>query len=639
MSYYGYKRGDNDKVVNFAGVLGELSGKLKAIEDERAAEREKIEGEVAEAHARVDDVPTGNDETANNVALGMADQSANMLRIHSTLLKNGSIKPTEFANYRQNILDGAASLKRVMTGYNASVENYTNRQNTMEAGEVEAYFSSMLQNASNFQDNVFFVNEKTGRYMMAPRGENGKPDMTQATSIRDMESNANQQYDRFDIPTRLKPSIDSIGEKIKVIRKAGVLTRESFFNPSKEDKAGQEAKKALDAMVKSFTVDPSAAASILTDFDGGYSMFETEDKERRIGYKKEGNLGNRMQPDLTPDQQAKAEEILKEQALQMLGFKEVAMPVHAPQRASAAEIKADLNKKSSAKTNVANGNLLHKLWAGGAAERQEVLEQMRGSLKDKYKDMVSAKISGDQIIIHRKDKGGQKYEEVIEMGDDVQSFIESGAAALLGVENPLQAVIDAGAVDMTAPLGSGDASIEVKEVAEPPESFISLTIPSQDEKGKPIEVSATGALSGTDTSSLMPNSRKVFDKLKQADLLTKDPVITQVSKNSVGAHTGDLSRVYGGIEVFVPDVMDNPIIVPVDSNFEGLYSDVISKIYNTALEGGKVSDDDIKSIWQEGNLDSVEHSWESYNVISDWAKENRGAVAPVEDIDDLPDFP
>jgi hypothetical protein len=229
MTYYGYKRGDDSKIVDWSSVSSDITEKLGDVEAQRAAQREKLEGEMAAAQQSINDIPMGNYEDVNNFMLKFSNAAAEQMRVNNTLLRNGQMKPSEYTPFRQNVMDAAVSYKKIAENYNGMMDEFTLRQQENKAGELEAWQAGIVQDMADLSNTIPVIDPVTGKVFNAPIGADGKPDMKKAMAVRDMMNMAHQKYDRFDMEAQLNPIVDKYGRDIQVIKKGGVLTRSSIL--------------------------------------------------------------------------------------------------------------------------------------------------------------------------------------------------------------------------------------------------------------------------------------------------------------------------------------------------------------------------------------------------------------------------
>ena len=208
MIYYGYKRGDDSKIVDWSSVSSDITEKLGEVEAKRAAQREKIEGEMAAAQQSINDIPMGNYEDINNFMLKFSNAAAEQMRVNNTLLRNGQMKPSEYTPFRQNVMDAAVSYKKIAENYNSMMDEFTLRQQENKAGGLEAWQAGIVQDMADLSNTIPVIDPVTGNVFNAPIGADGKPDMKKAMSVRDMQNMAYQKYDIFDMEAQLNPIVE-----------------------------------------------------------------------------------------------------------------------------------------------------------------------------------------------------------------------------------------------------------------------------------------------------------------------------------------------------------------------------------------------------------------------------------------------
>ena len=145
MIYYGYKRGDNDEIVDWSGVTKSLTDRIDEVEEKRASERTRIEGEIADATQKIGDVPMGNYESMNSFMIQTSNDIAENLRVSSALLRSGKMKASDFAKFTQNSLDSIGQYKKIATNYNSLMDKGVKRINEGASGWQEAYELEKMQ--------------------------------------------------------------------------------------------------------------------------------------------------------------------------------------------------------------------------------------------------------------------------------------------------------------------------------------------------------------------------------------------------------------------------------------------------------------------------------------------------------------
>jgi hypothetical protein len=458
MIYYGYRRGDNDKVVDWASVSSEMSQDLRDIEEGREQERNKIEGEIALAKENINDMPMGNYESMNSFVLNAANSAAENLRVQSALLRSGKLKPSQFSRFRQNILDGIGSYKKVAEGYNTIMNESVQRLQDGAAGELEAYSSGLMQEMANLANTVPVIDPVTGVMINAPKGKDGKPDMKRAMSVLDMQNLAHQKYDRFDMNGQLDPIVDKYGKQIEVLRSEGLI-KSDILRKTFGD-ADKSMDQVIDDTMKQYTDEQ--LSSVLFDHIQGYKPTEDEslrdsDPEKYILIGRDGRMANRLSPTLTPDQQDKARQAIKEQLLAKLDL--VERPYTPPSTGSSS---AQQKRTARVKASKENMNLLAKLFkATDTADVNEVLatykKQLTGSVKQlagSAKLFKEARVDGNELVIEYDNpeyveygEGSKTLEQRVPMPDNFKEFVRTVGPALTG-NNDLIELYDEAIVDV-----------------------------------------------------------------------------------------------------------------------------------------------------------------------------------------------
>jgi len=315
MIYYGYKRGDDSKIVDWSSVSSDITEKLGEVEAKRAAEREKIEGEIAAAQQSINDIPMGNYEDINNFMLKFSNAAAEQMRVNNTLLRNGQMKPSEYTPFRQNVMDAAVSYKKIAENYNSMMDEFTLRQQENKAGGLEAWQAGIVQDMADLSNTIPVIDPVTGNVFNAPIGADGKPDMKRAMAVRDMQNMARQKYNRFDMEAQLNPIVDKYGKDVRVFNKLGVKTKEDIT-------ARKDFEKSVDTAIRQY--DEEMLASVLVDYADKYKFTDdpSADPSEFIQLGRDGRLANRLLPTLTPDQKTEARDIIKEQLYMKLDYVE-----------------------------------------------------------------------------------------------------------------------------------------------------------------------------------------------------------------------------------------------------------------------------------------------------------------------------
>lgn len=433
MIYYGYKRGDDDKIVDWSSVTKSLTDRLDEVEAKRAANRERIEGEIADASQKIGDVPMGNYESMNSFMIQTSTDMAENLRVNSALLRAGKMKFSEFAKFSQNSLDAIGQYKKIAENYNSLRDKGVARLNEGKSGWQEAYELERLEKLADLTRTISVQDPVTGTTFNAPIGEDGKPDMSQAESTLYLANMPFVEMDKFDMNAQLDPTIEKYGENVKVIKSLGINTKSSI-------KIRKDFEDSVNTFVGSF--DSRQLASVLGDFIGGYKGTTDEDlvkskPEEYILIGRDGSNGNFPTYKLTPEQETKAREAIKEQLYMKLDYVETPMA-----QTSDRETEADKKRKASADAALEETTRLWDLFTGDEAKKAEVMDVYRPSIeallgKGNY---GGYDITDNQIILYQRTKAGLEP-RVIDIPSDFKSFVDL-ASTNFGLSKNLDEMYD-----------------------------------------------------------------------------------------------------------------------------------------------------------------------------------------------------
>jgi len=432
MIYYGYKRGDDDKIVDWSSVTKSLTDRVDEVEAKRAANRERIEGEIADATQKIGDIPVGNYENMNSFMIQTSTDIAENLRVNSALLRAGKMKASEFAKFRQNSLDSIGQYKKIAENYNSLRDEGVARLNEGKSGWQEAEQLERLEKLADLTKTISVQDPITGATFNAPIGKDGRPDMSQAESTLYLANMPFIKMDKFDMNSQLDPVVDKYGKDVRVIKSLGVKTKESI-------KARDGFEESVNTFVGSF--DDRQLASVLGDFIGGYESTEDKalrdsDPEKYILTGRDGSNGNFPTYELTPDQQTKARDAIKEQLYMKLDYVETPAPTTSGKAPSSAQIakgrRVDIDKERI--------NDWLKFYTGDDATKERILSANSETIAESVgagNRPIDINVVGDKISVSYEKEYEDGTTETITKPitipeDDFVGFLSTSGRKLLG---------------------------------------------------------------------------------------------------------------------------------------------------------------------------------------------------------------
>ena len=558
MIYYGYKRGDDDKIVDWSSVTKSLTDRIDEVEAKRAANRERIEGEIADASQKIGDVPMGNYENMNSFMIQTSTDIAENLRVNSALLRAGKMKASEFAKFRQNSLDAIGQYKKIAENYNSLRDKGVSRLNEGKSGWQEAHELERLEKLADLTRTVSVQDPVTGTMFNAPIGKDGRPDMSQAESTLYLANMPFVEMDKFDMNAQLDPTVEKYGKNVEVIKSLGVNTKSSI-------KIRKDFEESVNTFVGSF--DSRQLASVLGDFIGGYKGTTDESlakskPEEYILIGRDGSNGNFPTYKLTPEQETKARAAIKEQLYMKLDYVETPAATTSGKAPSSAQIQAGKAKEKAKGYVTALQDLFT---ADDPKKRSAAMANLAGAIgQDRFISM-EMNDSGDAIVFTGidKDDNVRKTQE-IPLSGTFDDFVKNYGKILTGTDDVwtyYDEVIDSPDVSSLTPSVGAGGKYEIgfeKESGQDLAEWTGVlpTIPEMD-------------------SFYYTFSGKQEDATKKVDTFVENSNIKGV----------DSKLVDNNIEIGLDG---NYISIPLDksaSTIERSIMSVLKKIYDAAVEG------------------------------------------------------
>jgi hypothetical protein len=443
-TYYGYKKRDGLQAVDYLGAAKDLTKGLTDIFDEREKERGLIEEEIREAEKQTKDVPMGDSSSLNEAVLESSSGAAEALRQQTNLMRNGVIKPSEFAKFRQNVMDGMVDLKAGAVALN---KNIVDTEAAVAAGTASVAQAKFLEDAMQdtwFDRTRMYTDSKSGHMMIVRVDEKGKDIKGSENSVRNFKNQTKQIIARYDIEKETSSFTKTLGEDIRLSMKSGVKTVKDALSKKTIDPETKKEYTGFD-LVKDYVDGASDAdlASILVDELGGkYSPTgDVNDKGKKgmVYYEADPTALNKNSrvPKLTPEQKDAAREYLRANIYAQIDYSETAAAT-----TSSRETEAQRKRQSAADAALEETTRLWNLFTGDEAKKAEIMDVYRPSIeallgKGNY---GGYDITDNQIILYQRTKAGLEP-RVIDIPSDFKSFVDL-ASTNFGLSKNLDEMYD-----------------------------------------------------------------------------------------------------------------------------------------------------------------------------------------------------
>ena len=229
-TYFNYVEREADSYVNWADVGRDMSNTIDDIQRVREEKKGLIEKTYREDLKFIQDNPSGEHETLRAWSLGVAQSSAEMMRLQNTLLKQGKLNLPNYLSFRQNITDSVEKIYTVNGQLQEAFKEVNDRTKEGANQELERQTKVLLEKYGKLEDTEAYINPLNGTIYLGLTEiveEDGKSvkrlkkgDGTYL-SPDDLQAAAMQKFDNFDERPVLKDFAEGLGDVKEQIRLRG----------------------------------------------------------------------------------------------------------------------------------------------------------------------------------------------------------------------------------------------------------------------------------------------------------------------------------------------------------------------------------------------------------------------------------
>ena len=495
---YKYVERQVDDQINWAEVTSNLTNTLKEEGRVRQEKKTAIDDASREYAKILNNVPVGENTELNKFALNAASDLQQQMLMQTTLLKSGQLDPRQYTIMRQNLTDGTDQAFSLFQNYNAEYDKKMammdpNLPPSERASAMQTWQMAELEGFGNFKNSKLVINPNSGLMSMAkmvpdpnftgdPANAPMVPDMNNLQSVQALENRLKGTVTQYDVMGAADTYLDSLGEDkravitglgqkytsavIKTISDATAKQKGSWKNMNLADLTAEAKRLGVDVDdLKEITlfsesqdnwvkgqlgVGGTAAASVLLDYKSvnpitgePYTQLQWS-KANELKAKKDSNIilmknvDGRMVPDLSEDQQAEAERVMKTQINIGLDYEETLTTQKTGFEKSATNEKSD-NAKKDNKAVVGN---IAKLWYGDDAE----VKTAEDYLKSTNPEIAAITRTGEGVVIEYTAKSGLPVQEIPfkQNGQTVsqEQFVEGNANYFFSSDNKIKNIPD-----------------------------------------------------------------------------------------------------------------------------------------------------------------------------------------------------
>jgi hypothetical protein len=297
--YIGYQ--GRAKGVDWAGIADKAITGYNTIQKDRDEQRASLEKSADDLVAASKLYKPGQSNVFNEKILEGADRARTYTLDLKKELMAGRITPTEYKSRVGKMSSDWKVVGDFAKSYNDILAKNTEYLNDPKASALGAYLLEKQASVSDLSGKNFVV-DQGGSIVLSD------PNSGMVIDFMSMLNPENQTPQKLDVITEVEKFTKGLGETSKYV--GGLWTTSPIL------KTDNEYQKAKANFTKSMLQNPRGAASILSDYVGGYDFYETEQQKKDI----EAAGGKAIQlvqgtngiatPKLTADQEKEARAVL-----------------------------------------------------------------------------------------------------------------------------------------------------------------------------------------------------------------------------------------------------------------------------------------------------------------------------------------
>ena len=366
-SYLGYVERDQQAFVDWGAIGSQISQDLEKIRVNRQEQRDELDRVTNEAVTTINELTANQPKLVSEFYMDGANDMRQYLLMLNKEMKAGRLSPSEYMKKKQILMDGVGQLGDAAKAFATDYESAMKRLQNGEAAAQEVFQNEMYDSFRTTEDKSIYVNPVDGRVYIARRNADGTINRNQSDllSVNKLYAIRKDQINKFDVVGETSKKVSVLGEVVKAVRKGKVLALKDVMQKS-------EYKKAEGDIINSMMASPRNAASILSDYVGGYQFTRDQAvaaKNPNMILLVEDGMGLLM-PQLTDEQRKAAEEALRAQIRVQLDKVETPMPVFAPPSGGGSGLGIERQR------DLGHLELLRKIYAGTGSEVETALQNI-----------------------------------------------------------------------------------------------------------------------------------------------------------------------------------------------------------------------------------------------------------------------
>lgn len=287
-TYFGYVKREADSYINWADVganiVKDIDAEIKIRSDKKAA----YEKNQSETYNFVKNNPMGENTSANEGSLQLANDAQNYLLQLNKLVKSNKMSVSDYMIRSQNLKDDTTHMYGILKSFQERAKVISERTQKNENIPFELQSYAQLEGFGNFSTSYSYIDPATGHLWRAEKEKrivDGKeiytiPDKPTG-KLQQMQSLAQtmqMNYNRFDSDATIKKIVGTLGKNtVEVVSKAAEVGQAGTLTSILDITQRKNLGPALESVVDKFTAAETAILKgQLTNGFNTVSILQTE---------------------------------------------------------------------------------------------------------------------------------------------------------------------------------------------------------------------------------------------------------------------------------------------------------------------------------------------------------------------------
>lgn len=254
------------KPVDWLSIAKGAISDIDKIEEDRQKQREALEKSADDLVAASKEYKPGQSGSLNDLVLQGADRVRNTTLDLKKQLMNGQLTPTEYKSRVAKMSEDWKYFGDFTKSYNDIINKQVEYLNDPKASKLGEYFLDKQSKLADVANKQLVVDPSSYNVVMTD------PTTGMVVDFKSLLIPENQTPEKLDVITEVEKFTKGLGETSKFLG--------GYWTTSPELKAEYQRAKAN--FTKSMLQNPRGAASILSDYVGGYDFYETEQQKKEI---------------------------------------------------------------------------------------------------------------------------------------------------------------------------------------------------------------------------------------------------------------------------------------------------------------------------------------------------------------------